>query len=78
MIFHYPWCIIDYLGINVVLLKCRLGLGNLPGDICGGEEHYRFYFFITTSVLISLLFLYYWDFLGDDLPPQPIQKAILA
>ncbi|HHM04630.1 MAG TPA: DUF2905 domain-containing protein [Gammaproteobacteria bacterium] len=33
----------------------KLGLGRLPGDIAVEKENFRFYFPLTTSVLISLL-----------------------
>lgn len=33
----------------------RLGLGRLPGDIVVERENVRFYFPITTSILISVL-----------------------
>ena len=33
----------------------RLGLGRLPGDIVIERENFRFYFPITTMVLVSLL-----------------------
>ncbi len=39
----------------------RLGLGRLPGDIVIEKEHFRFYFPLTTSILISLvLILIFW------------------
>ncbi|AJF62073.1 TPA: DUF2905 domain-containing protein [Candidatus Woesearchaeota archaeon] len=41
----------------------KLGLGSLPGDIKIEKENFRFYFPLTTSILISivlsLLFLLY-------------------
>jgi Protein of unknown function (DUF2905) len=33
----------------------RLGLGKLPGDIVIERDGFRFYFPITTSILISML-----------------------
>jgi hypothetical protein len=33
----------------------KLGLGRLPGDIVIERENFRFYFPITTGILISLL-----------------------
>ncbi|KPK51450.1 MAG: hypothetical protein AMS22_10880 [Thiotrichales bacterium SG8_50] len=33
----------------------KLGLGRLPGDLVVERENTRFYFPITTSILISLL-----------------------
>ena len=39
----------------------KLGLGRLPGDIVIEREHSRFYFPITTSIIISLLLsLIFW------------------
>ncbi len=41
----------------------RLGLGRLPGDIAIERDNFRFYFPITTSILISLLLtLLFWLF----------------
>jgi hypothetical protein len=33
----------------------RLGLGRLPGDIVIERDNFRFYFPITTSILISIV-----------------------
>lgn len=33
----------------------KVGLGRLPGDIVVEREHSRFYFPITTSIIISLI-----------------------
>jgi hypothetical protein len=33
----------------------KLGLGRLPGDIIIERENFRFYFPITTGILLSLL-----------------------
>lgn len=33
----------------------RFGLGRLPGDIAVERENFRFYFPLTTSILISIL-----------------------
>lgn len=33
----------------------RLGLGHLPGDILVERENFRFYFPLTTMILISVL-----------------------
>ncbi len=33
----------------------KLGLGRLPGDIVIERENFRFYFPLTTGILISLL-----------------------
>lgn len=41
----------------------KLGLGRLPGDIVVERENFRFYFPITTGILISvLLSLVLWLF----------------
>lgn len=41
----------------------KLGLGRLPGDIVIERENFRFYFPITTSILISLILsLLFWLF----------------
>lgn len=41
----------------------KLGLGRLPGDIIIERENFRFYFPITTSILVSLLLsLLFWLF----------------
>jgi uncharacterized membrane protein len=41
----------------------KLGLGRLPGDIVVEWEHSRFYFPLTTSLLISLILsLLFWLF----------------
>lgn len=33
----------------------RLGLGRLPGDIVVEREHFRFYFPLATSILVSIV-----------------------
>jgi hypothetical protein len=39
----------------------RLGLGRLPGDIVVERENFRFYFPITTAILVSLVIsLIFW------------------
>lgn len=39
----------------------RLGLGRLPGDIVIEREHFRFYFPVVTSLLVSIvLSLLFW------------------
>jgi hypothetical protein len=49
------------LGIILVIVGIcwpwltRLGLFRLPGDIVIEREHFRFYFPITTGILISLV-----------------------
>lgn len=41
----------------------KLGLGRLPGDIVIERENFRFYFPITTMVLVSLIVsLIFWLF----------------
>lgn len=41
----------------------RLGLGRLPGDIVHEGENFRFYFPITTSIVVSLVVtLIFWLF----------------
>ena len=49
------------IGIAIVLIGAlwpwlgRLGLGHLPGDIVIEREDFKFYFPITTCVLISVV-----------------------
>ncbi|MGH8581167.1 MAG: DUF2905 domain-containing protein [Gammaproteobacteria bacterium] len=57
------------IGVVFVLLGLlwpfitKLGLGRLPGDIVLERENMRFYFPITTGLLISLvLSLLFWFF----------------
>ena len=41
----------------------KLGFGRLPGDIVVEREHSRFYFPITTSIIISLILsILFWLF----------------
>ena len=41
----------------------KLGLGHLPGDIVIEREHFRFYFPVTTMVVVSVvLTLILWFF----------------
>jgi hypothetical protein len=41
----------------------RLGFGRLPGDIVIERENFRFYFPVTTMILVSLvLSLIFWLF----------------
>jgi len=42
------------LGLLWPLLQ-KSGLGRLPGDIAVEKENFRFYFPITTSIIISIL-----------------------
>ena len=57
------------LGIILVVLGLlwpwlqKSGLGRLPGDIAIERDNYRFYFPITTSIIISILLtLLFWLF----------------
>ncbi len=57
------------LGLLIVLLGVlwpwlqKIGLGRLPGDIAIERENFRFYFPLTTSIVISLLItLLFWLF----------------
>ena len=49
------------VGIILILLGVlwpwlsKLGLGRLPGDIVIERDNFRFYFPITTSILVSIL-----------------------
>ncbi len=47
------------LGLLWPLLQ-KSGLGRLPGDILVRRENFTFYFPITTSILLSLLFSLLW------------------
>lgn len=58
------------IGVTIVLVGLlwpwvqKLGLGHLPGDIVIERQNFRFYFPITTMVIISVvLSLIFW-FLG--------------
>jgi len=57
------------LGIILVIVGVawpwlvKLGLGRLPGDIVIERENFRFYFPLTTMILVSLvLSLVFWLF----------------
>ena len=57
------------LGIILVVLGLlwpwlqKAGLGRLPGDIAIERDNYRFYFPITTSIIVSILLtLLFWLF----------------
>lgn len=57
------------LGVIVAILGLawpwlsRIGLGKLPGDIVIERENFRFYFPLTTSIILSLLLsLILWYF----------------
>lgn len=61
------WLII--LGVVLVLLGLlwpllsKLGLGRLPGDILIERDGFRFYFPLTTSIIVSLILsLLFWLF----------------
>jgi ribose/xylose/arabinose/galactoside ABC-type transport system permease subunit len=50
------------LGLLWPLLQ-KSGLGRLPGDIAVEKENFRFYFPITTSIIVSILLsLILWFF----------------
>lgn len=54
--------ILILVGLAWPLLQ-KLGLGRLPGDISIERDGFRFYFPITTSIIISLvLTLIFWLF----------------
>ncbi len=54
--------ILILIGLAWPLLQ-KLGLGRLPGDISIERDGFRFYFPITTSIIISLLLtLIFWLF----------------
>jgi len=40
----------------------KMGLGRLPGDIAIEREHFKFYFPLTTSIIVSvvLTLLFWW------------------
>ena len=55
--------LIAAVGAAIVVLGRVPGLGRLPGDIRIEREHWRFYFPLTTSILVSLvLTLVFWLF----------------
>ena len=53
--------IIIILGILFIIIGIffpyitKLGLGRLPGDIYFGTKNFKFFFLITTSILLSTL-----------------------
>ncbi len=50
------------LGLLWPMLQ-KAGLGRLPGDIAIERDNFRFYFPITTSIIISLILtLLFWLF----------------
>lgn len=54
--------ILIIIGVAWPLLQ-KLGLGRLPGDISIERDGFRFYFPITTSIIISLLLTFiFWLF----------------
>ena len=55
------------IGITLVVVGlawpwlARIGLGRLPGDIVIERENFRFYFPLTTAILISVVIsLIFW------------------
>lgn len=57
------------IGIVLVILGLiwpwlqKSGIGRLPGDIFVKRDQFRFYFPITTSIIVSLLVtLFFWLF----------------
>jgi len=51
------------LGLLWPLLQ-KSGLGRLPGDIAVEKENFRFFFPITTSIIISIILsLLFWLFM---------------
>ena len=54
--------VIVVVGLSWPLLQ-KLGLGRLPGDIAIQRDGFRFYFPLTTSIVVSLvLSLIFWLF----------------
>lgn len=58
-----PWArLLILLGITLIVVGLlwpwlqKLGLGRLPGDVAVERENVRFYFPITTSIIVSLVF----------------------
>jgi heme/copper-type cytochrome/quinol oxidase subunit 2 len=53
--------ILDTLGVILIVVGlawpwlAKLGLGRLPGDIVIERENFRFYFPVTTMVLVSIV-----------------------
>jgi len=61
--------ILIYIGILLIVLGLlwpwlqKSGLGRLPGDIVIDRGNFRFYFPITTSLIVSLIItLIFWLF----------------
>jgi len=55
--------ILVVLGLLWPLLQ-KSGLGRLPGDLAIEKENFKFYFPITTSIIISIaLSLIFWLFM---------------
>ena len=51
------------LGVLWPLLQ-KSGLGRLPGDIAVEKENFKFYFPVTTSIIVSIvLSLVFWLFM---------------
>ncbi len=52
-----------FLGVGFLLTVAqKLGWSHLPGDIVIKKGNFTFYFSLTTSVLLSILFslIFYW------------------
>lgn len=60
--------VLAILGVVLVVIGllwpwlAKLGLGRLPGDIVVERENFRFYFPLTTSILVSLALSLLWYF----------------
>jgi hypothetical protein len=56
-------------------LVTKLGLGRLPGDIAIERESFRFYFPLTTIVIVNLVIWFLLRLFGggppSDAPPGP-------
>jgi len=49
-------CVIVFIGLLVYFLNDKLHwIGYLPGDIRVEKENFRFYFPITTMILVSII-----------------------
>jgi len=57
---YFPYLIIIAGFILIIfgiiwLFGSKIGLGNLPGDIRIEKDNFKFYFPITTSIIISII-----------------------